>query len=332
MVRQFEQDFADYCGVSYAVATNSGTSALHAALLAAGIGAGDEVIVPSFTFFATASSVSMCGARPVFADIDEQTFNIDPDDIALRITPRTKAVIGVHLFGQPFDVSPVQEICTDHDLTLVEDCAQAHGAQYHDRRVGGFGNIGCFSFYPTKNMTTGEGGMITTDDADIAQLARRLVNHGKSDKYLHTELGYNYRMTNISAAIGSAQLRKLDRMNELRRRHAQHFLKNISRAGLQLPFCDPGVFHVYHQFVLKVTDEFPLSRSDFLAYLQEKGIGTAVHYPIPVHLQPLYRAPGTEYHCPVSEDCAERVLSIPVHPQITDQECDYITTTINEVQ
>ncbi|MDG6258122.1 MAG: DegT/DnrJ/EryC1/StrS family aminotransferase [Methanomicrobiaceae archaeon] len=332
VVTQFERDFADYCGVEHAIATNSGTAALHAALLAAGIGAGDEVIVPSFTFFATASAVSMCGARPVFADIDADTFNISPDAIADRITPRTKAVIGVHLFGQPFDIAPVQELCADHDLVLIEDCAQAHGARYKGRKVGGFGKIGCFSFYPTKNMTTGEGGMITTDDAGIAERARRLVNHGQSEKYLHTELGYNYRMTNISAAIGSVQLRKLDRMNDLRRRHARHFSQTISRTDLRLPWCDPQAFHVYHQFVLTVTDEFPMSRDDFGTRLQIKGIGTAVHYPIPVHQQPLYRTAGDGPCCPVAETCAQRVLSIPVHPQITDTDCEYISRTINEVQ
>jgi perosamine synthetase len=331
VVRQFEEDFAEYCGVRHAVATNSGTSALHAALLAAGIGPGDEVIVPSFTFFATASTVSMCGAHPVFADIDDDTFNISPQEIANRITPRTKAVIGVHLFGHPFDINPVLEICDDHDLALIEDCAQAHGAQYKNRKVGGFGKIGCFSFYPTKNMTTGEGGMITTDDLEIAQKAQRLANHGQSEKYLHHELGYNYRMTNISAAIGSAQLRKLDRMNELRIRHARHFMHNISRTDLQLPYCSPQVFHVYHQFVLKLTDDFPMSRSGFMDYLQQKGIGNAVHYPLPVHLQPLYRTSGNAQCCPAAEDCAKRVLSIPVHPRITDEDCEYICKVINEV-
>jgi len=332
VVTQFEQDFADYCGVGHAVATNSGTAALHAALLAADTGTGDEVIVPSFTFFATASAVSMCGARPVFADIDADTFNISPDAIADRITPRTKAVIGVHLFGQPFDIAPVQELCDDHDLVLIEDCAQAHGARYKGRKVGGFGKIGCFSFYPTKNMTTGEGGMITTDDSEIAERARRLINHGQSEKYLHRELGYNYRMTNISAAIGSVQLRKLDLMNDLRRRHARQFMHTISRTDLRLPCCDPQAFHVYHQFVLTVTDAFPMSRDDFGTYLQKTGIGTAVHYPIPVHQQPLYRTNGDDPCCPVAETCAKQVLSIPVHPQITDTDCEYISRTINEVQ
>ena len=260
-VAEFEQKFAAYCGTAHAVAVNNGTAALHAALLAAGIGPGDEVIVPAFSFIATATTVSMCGAKPVFADVDEQTFNIRPEQVSERITPKTKAVIGVHLFGQPFDVGPVQEICEAHSLQLIEDAAQAHGALYHGVKVGNFGRFGCFSFYATKNMITGEGGMVTTSDKPLTDRLRLIINHGQSEKYLHTVLGYNYRMTDIAAAIGIVQLKKLDKFNLRRRKNAEYYEANLSAKGLIRPKVADGVQHVYHQYVIRLTDEFPLSRT-----------------------------------------------------------------------
>jgi len=221
-VTAFEQAFASLCRTSHAVAVSNGTTALHASLLAAGVGPGDEVIVPAFSFFATASSVSMCGATPVFCDIDERTFNIDPARIGDLVTPKTKAVIGVHLFGQPFDVPAVQQVCKSHNLALIEDAAQAHGALLHGEPVGGFGNYGCFSFYATKNLITGEGGMVTTNDKSAMERLRIIINHGQSEKYLHTRLGYNYRMTDIAAAIGLVQLKKLDKFNARRRKNAEY--------------------------------------------------------------------------------------------------------------
>ncbi|MCX6687769.1 MAG: DegT/DnrJ/EryC1/StrS aminotransferase family protein, partial [Methanoregula sp.] len=200
-VAEFEQKFSDLCGTAHAVATSNGTTALHAALLAAGIGQGDEVIVPSFSFIASASTVSMCGATPIFCDVDEQTFTINTAQIEERVTPRTKAVIGVHLFGHPFDVTGVQRICEKHSLALIEDAAQAHGANLNGEKVGGFGRFGCFSFYATKNMTTGEGGMVTTSEKAMAERLRQIINHGQTEKYLHTRLWYNYRMTDMAAAI-----------------------------------------------------------------------------------------------------------------------------------
>ena len=215
-VADFEHQFADYCGVNHAIAVANGTIALDVTLKALGLKRGDEVIVPDFTFISTANSILFQGAKPVFVDVDERTFNLDPGDILAKLTARTRAILGVHLFGQPFDVKALQEICEDHNLLLIEDCAQAHGAEYDGRKVGCFGSMGCFSFYATKNMTTGEGGMITTESAELAEKSRLLRSHGESRKYHHTLLGYNYRMTELQAAIGLVQLNKLDSFNERR--------------------------------------------------------------------------------------------------------------------
>jgi len=262
-VAEFEKKFADFCGSNHAVAINNGTAALHAALLAAGIGPGDEVIVPAFTFVATATAVAMCGAKPVFADVDEKTFNIDPRQVAERITPRTKAVIGVHLFGQPCDIEALQEICESKSLKFIEDAAQAHGAMYKNAKAGSFGHLACFSFYATKNMITGEGGMVTTSDKAYNARLRLLINHGQSEKYLHTILGYNYRMTDIGAALGLVQLKKLEKFNLRRRKNAEFYNANLSVKGLSLPFVGSARNHVYHQYVLRLTEEFPLNRRTY---------------------------------------------------------------------
>ena len=324
-VSLFEKEFADYCGTKEAIATNNGTTALHAGLMACGILPGDEVIVPSFTFFATASSVSMCGAKPVMVDVCEDSFGISPNAILESITPRTKAVIGVHLFGQPCDISAIMEICEDHHLMFIEDCAQAHGALYNGKKVGSFGSIGCFSFYPTKNMTTGEGGMITTNDPGIADHARRLINHGQGKKYLHTEIGFNYRLTNIGAAIGRVQLRKIDAMNEARNKNAVYFSEHIRNTKISLPVILDGCSHVYHQYVIRVKDG---KRDQLTAWLSEQGIGTAIHYPIPVNEQPVYSTVPNP-PCPVSARLAQEVLSLPVYPGLTDKELEYICNTLN---
>lgn len=324
----FEQEFAAYCGVPHAVAVNSGTAALHAALLAAGVGPGDEVIVPAFTFFATASSVSMCGATPVFADVDPATATIDAADVSAKITPRTKAVVGVHLYGQPCDAGALREICDDNNLVFIEDAAQAHGATYEGKKTGSLGDLACFSFYATKNMATGEGGMVTTASDDYTVHLRRIINHGRADKYLHTELGYNYRMTDLAAAVGRVQLKKLDGFNRRRQENAAYYRAHITAPGLVLPAVAPGRTHVWHQYSLQVTEAFPLSRDEFLAYLREQGIGCAVHYPVALSNQPLYAGAGA---CPISEALAASVLSIPVHPDVTDEGRAYICDVINEV-
>ncbi|MBP2146854.1 perosamine synthetase [Methanofollis sp. W23] len=326
---KFEEEFSGFCGVSHAVATSSGTTALHAALCAAGVGPGDEVIVPAFSFIATATAVSMCGATPVFADVEEATATIDPESAATLLTSRTKAVIGVHLYGQPCDAGAVNDFCADNRLVFIEDAAQAHGAEYHGKKAGSLGDLACFSFYATKNMTTGEGGMVTTRDDEYADHLRRIVNHGQSEKYLHSELGYNYRMTDIAAAIGRVQLGKLPEFNRRRQETATYYTRRLHLKGLLTPVVTPDRSHVWHQYVLRVTPACPATRDDLMARLRKKGIGTAVHYPIPINKQPLYQERGSS--CPVAERLAASVFSIPVHPGVTDEERSYIAAAINEV-
>jgi len=330
-VAAFERDFAGYCSAKHGIATNNGTSALHAALACAGIQQGDEVIVPTFSFFATASCVSMCGAKPVFADVDEKTFCIDPDSVNEKITRKTKAILGVHLFGQPFDCKALLEIAQDKNLLLFEDAAQAHGAEYNGRRAGSLGKAGCFSFYPTKNMTTGEGGIITTDDDAYAGVCRRFVNHGQSGKYRHTMIGYNYRLPDIGAAIGLVQLAGLEKNTGMRIANAQYLSENIRRNGIERPFVRPGVRHVYHQNVLRVTDACDMGRQELAESLAEAGIGTAVHYPIPIHMQPVYRELYGSISLPVSERLANEVLSLPVYPGLSEDNLKQICDAINGV-
>ncbi|MDI6899573.1 MAG: DegT/DnrJ/EryC1/StrS family aminotransferase [Methanolinea sp.] len=327
----FEQEFARYCGTVHAVAVSSGTAALHATLHALGIGKGHEVIVPSFTFFATASAVCMCGARPRFGDIDPDTFNLSIGSVQDLLSSRTRAVIGVHLFGQPCDARPLREICDDEGIVFIEDAAQAHGAEYHGKRVGGLGIAGCFSFYPTKNMTTGEGGIVTTDDAGLARKVRVFINHGQEEKYVHTSIGYNYRMTDIAAAIGREQLKKLDAFNRRRQETAAYYDAHLPRDGIVCPFTAPGVTHVYHQYVIRVTGGFRLTRDELAGYLRDRGIGTAVHYPVPLHRQPAFAAQARDARCPVAEECAATVLSLPVHPGVTGADRDRVCRTIAEV-
>jgi dTDP-4-amino-4,6-dideoxygalactose transaminase len=328
-VAAFEREFAAFCHVKHAVAVNNGTAALHAALLAAGIGPGDEVIVPSFTFIATATSVSMCGAVPRCVDVDDRTFNLDPEAVEKAITPATRAVVGVHLFGQLCDVAAISGLCGEHDLTFIEDAAQAHGATFTGLPAGSFGDMGCFSFYATKNMTTGEGGMVTTGSDELAAALRLLVNHGQSRKYLHTRLGYNYRMTDVEAAMGLVQLRRLPDLNGARVEHARYLDGHLRREGILTPRRVAGFSHVYHQYVVQVMPEFPLTRDRLAAYLGEKGIGSAVHYPMPIHRQPLYDGvtPGTP--CPVSERLSGTVLSLPVHPGVSGEDLAFIAETVN---
>lgn len=321
----FEERFAAFCGASHAVAVNNGTAALHAALLAGGVGPGDEVIVPSFSFIATATAVSMCGAVPVFADVDPERFTIDPVSAEALVTGQTKAVIAVHLFGQPCDVPAIADLCADRRLLFVEDAAQAHGAALDGKRAGSFGDFGCFSFYATKNMTTGEGGMVTTASDEFDARLRRIINHGQSEKYLHTELGYNYRMTDIAAAVGLVQLERLERFNRRRQENAAFYSDHIRAPGIAVPTTAPGAVHVYHQYVLRADD----GRDRLMTALGERGIGTAVHYPVPIHRQPVYA--GRPACCPVAERLAATVFSIPVHPGVTDEERAYIADAINEV-
>jgi perosamine synthetase len=331
-VKRFEDEFAAYLGVKNAIAVNNGTVALDLAVKALGLEPGSEIITPAFTFIATANCVLYQGLRPVFADVDERTFNIDPDDLQVKITPRTRAVIGVHLYGQPFQLSSVQEICQDKNIALVEDCAQAHGAEWKGKKVGSFAT-GCFSFYPTKNMTTGEGGMITTDDDALAARLRLLRSHGDSGKYNHITIGYNYRMMNLQGALGLVQLRRLEEFTAKRISNARFLDDNIRVKGISTPFRMDSVRHVYHQYVVRVEDDFPASRQRLMEYLQNRGVGSAIHYPRAVHQQPVYRDMGyTDVSCPVAEDVSRRVMSLPVHPSLAADDLQYIAQTLNSFE
>jgi perosamine synthetase len=332
MVKEFEEKFASWCGTEFAIATSNGTTALHTSLACSGISPGDEVIVPSFSFIASATSISMCGARPVFADVDEDTFTISIDEIQNKISNKTKAIIGVHLYGQPCESDAIMDICEDKNLLFIEDAAQSHGALFKGRKTGSLGNAGCFSFYPTKNMTTGEGGMITTDDADLEKKARAFINHGQEQKYLHTSLGYNYRMTDINAAIGIVQLSKIEKFNRDRQENASFYCSNLNKKGLVLPVCKNDRNHVYHQFVIRIQPDFPLTRESFIEYLANMGIGTAIHYPIPIHHQPVYLQKYGEISCPVSEKLAKEVLSLPVHPLVSIKEREFIKEVVLKVE
>jgi perosamine synthetase len=331
-VEEFEKSFADYIGVKYAIAVNSGTAALHVALLAMGINPGDEVITTPFSFIASANCCLYCGAHPVFADIDPKTFNIDPDLIESKITTRTKAIIVVHLYGQPCNMDSIMAICQKHQLLLVEDACQAHGAEYNGKKVGSLGT-GCFSFYPTKNMTTGEGGIITTNSKDIEQKSRMIRQHGQSQRYVHDILGYNFRMTDVAAVIGINQLKHLESGNEKRNKNAKYLSEHIAKIkGLLPPFIASNRKHVFHQYTIRVTKDFPVSRDELQHILSEKNIGTGIHYPIPIHKQPSYLKLGYHESLPVAEEMAKEVISLPVHPGLTDQQLETIINTLRAIR
>jgi len=321
-VRELEERFAAYVGVPHAVATSSGTTGLHLALLAADIGPGAEVITVPFTFIASASSIVYTGGRPVFVDVDPRSFMMDPAQVEAAITPRTRAVMPVSLYGQPADLPAVEAIAERHGLKLIEDAAQSHGAALDGRRSGSWGQ-GVFSFYPTKNMTTGEGGMITTADGDLAEWARLRREHGMKVRYHHDVLGYNFRMTDIHAAIGLAQLDKLPAFNARRIAIAARYTESLR--GVVTPWQRPGATHVFHQYTLRV-----LKRDAFVDRLRERGVGTGVYYPIPVHRQkPFIELGYGDQSFPVSEQLSEEVVSIPVHPGLSDEDVDAVIDAVN---
>ncbi|MBA3764932.1 MAG: DegT/DnrJ/EryC1/StrS family aminotransferase [Actinobacteria bacterium] len=321
-VRELEERFAAFVGAGHAVATSSGTTALHLALLGYGIGPGDEVITVPFTFIASANSVLYTGARPVFVDIAARDFCIDPSLIEAAITERTRAIMPVSLYGQPADMSAVAEIAERHGLAVIEDACQAHGAAIGDRRSGTWG-AGTFSFYPTKNMTTGEGGMLTTDDGELADRVRLLREHGMKVRYHHDVVGYNFRMTDIAAAIGLAQLPKLPANNDRRREIAARY--DAELRGVLVPRVRPDTTHVYHQYTLRVNE-----REAFAEALKERGVGTAIYYPIPVHRQKPFLALGFGGEAlPVTDRLTAQVLSIPVHPSLTDDEVASVIEAVN---
>jgi perosamine synthetase len=321
-VREFEERFADFCGVPHAVATSSGTTALHLILAGLGIGPGDEVVTVAFTFTATASPILHVGARPVFVDVDPVRFTMDPEQFERAITSRTKAVIPVSLYGIPANMPAIGAIAERFGVRVVEDACQAHGAELDGRRSGNWG-IGAFSFYPTKNMTTGEGGIITTDDPQLADRTRLLREHGMRERYRPEVLGYNFRMTDVHAGIGLAQLVKLPAANARRRQIAKRYSSELR--GVATPQESPGSLHVYHQYTLRVP-----RRDEFAHRLRARGVGTNVYYPVPVHRQEPFKALGYDaFSLPVTERLCSEILSIPVYPSLTDEEVATIVGAVN---
>jgi dTDP-4-amino-4,6-dideoxygalactose transaminase len=322
-VREFEERFAAWCGAELAIATSSGTSALHIALLAHGVGPGDEVITTPFSFIASANCVLFVGAKPVFADIEPDYYTIDPKEIISKITPQTRAIIAVHLYGQPCDMDAISEIAQEHDLIVIEDACQAHGAMIGDQPIGSFGTA-CYSFYATKNMTTIEGGMITTDDPEVAKHARMIRSHGSKECYVHETLGYNLRMTDLEAAIGLTQLHKLDGWNAKRQANARYLTGRLSGLqGVETPRVRAGVKHVFHQYTIRLPE-----RDRAIGELKQQGIGVGIYYPTPIHHQPLYRQLGYDDHLPNAERACREVLSLPVHPGLTSEDLEVIVEAV----
>ena len=326
-VAEFEREFAAYCGASHCIALNSGTSALHLALLAAGVGPDDEVITVPFTFVASVAAITYTGARPVLVDIDPQSFTIDVPAIEAAITPRTKAILVVHLYGQAADMDPIMEIARRHGLVVIEDAAQAHGAKYKGRPVGSIGDMACFSFYPGKNLGAyGEGGAVTTSNPEYERSVRMLRDWGQDAKYHHVLRGFNYRMEAFQGAILRVKLRHLERWTEARRALAGKYNELLGDSGVERPKEMSWARHVYHVYTLRSGD-----RDGLRAALQEDGIQTGVHYPVPVHLQPAYADLGYERGAfPHSEAAAKQVLSIPLYPELSPAAVAEVAAAVNK--
>ena len=327
-VEQFECEFASYSEVKHCVALSSGTAALHLGLLALGVQPGDEVITSTNTFLATAEAITYCGARPVFVDIDSSTANLDPSRIERAITPRTRAVIPIHLYGRPADMDAIRSIADAHKLLVLEDAAQAHGAKYSGRRVGSLGHAAAFSFYPSKNLGAyGEGGALTTNDDSIAKYARAARSHGQTARYEHEFVGYNYRMQGFQGAVLRIKLRYLDRWTAHRREIASEYRRVFANAKLEMPKDSPQDECVYHQFVIFVNN-----RNSVISQLAAREIETAVHYPKPLHLQPAYSSlayPPCSF--PLAERACEHVLSLPIYPGMTPDQVAYVANSVREV-
>jgi perosamine synthetase len=325
VTEEFEKKFADYVGTKYAIATTSGTTALHLGLLALGVTHGDEVILPAFSFVATANAALFCEGHPVFCDVDPRTFNIDPEKIEKRITKKTKVIMPVHIYGQAAHMDPIQEIAEKHGIHVIGDACQAHGATYNKKRVGSFGDLECFSFYPTKNMTTGEGGMVTTNNDEIAELVISLRNHGREKTkwgYEHGRLGYNYRITDIGSAIGIEQLKKLPKNIEARQTNAKYF--NAHLRGVEIPSVIPEAQHAYHQYTIKC-----MNRDALIQNFKKNEIGYGIYYPQPLHT---YKHLKKYAHkdLKTSELLATQVISLPIHPALNPEDLQQITSAVNE--
>ncbi|MBL7738579.1 MAG: DegT/DnrJ/EryC1/StrS family aminotransferase [Chitinophagaceae bacterium] len=326
-VEAFEKKFAEFCGTQYAIGVDNGTSALQLAMLALGIGAGDEVIIPANTFIATAWGVSYTGATPVFVDNDPDTWEIDPAKIEAAITPKTKAVIGVHLYGQPFDIDAVQAICKKHNLFMIEDAAQAQGAQYKGKPIGSFGEMACFSFYPGKNLgACGEAGGLTTNNEAYYKHLLSLRNHGMTVRYYHDEVGFNMRMGGLEGASLSIKLKYLPDWNKRRQEIAKRYQEEIKNDKLKMQARPAGHCSVYHLFVVTTAD-----RDHLMKYLNEKNIFPGLHYPVPCHLQKAYTHLGyKEGDCPNAEYLAAHCLSLPMYAELTDADVDYVIDVLNK--
>jgi dTDP-4-amino-4,6-dideoxygalactose transaminase len=327
-VAQFEAEFAAYCDCLYAIGVGSGTEALWSTLLALGIGSGDEVITVPNTFIATAEAITYCGAKPVFVDVDECTYTMDPAALEKSITPRTKAIIPVHLFGQPADMDPILRVAREQGLYVVEDACQAHGAEYKGRKVGSLGEAGCFSFYPGKNLGAfGEAGAVVTNDTKLQEKIRILRDHGQIRKYHHIMVGWNCRMDGIQAAVLRIKLRHLERANQLRRSHAAHYDRALDGiAEIVTPVQMVGARHVYHIYAIRVQD-----REEVIRFLAETGIECGVHYPVPIHLQEAYRNIGYRLGAfPIAERCAREFVSLPIFPELSPAEVEMIAAGVKE--
>ena len=325
-VSKLEAEIAAYHGLPYAVGVANGTDALLLALRACGVGPGDEVITTPFTFIATAEVIALLHAIPIFADICPTTFNIDCNQVAEKITKKTKAIIPVHLFGHPADMEPIMKIAEKYNLKIIEDCAQAFGARYNGRKVGTIGDAGCFSFFPSKNLAGyGDGGMVISKSEEIAKQLKILRNHGSSVRYYHQAVGYNSRLDEIQAAIIRVKLSKIDQFNAARRQHAAAYCAAIKRKDMILPSCDSNCEHVYHQFTIRTKNRDMLAKA-----LQDKGIASAVYYPVPLHLQEVFvNMYNLSVKLPQSENCAQEVLSLPMFPELNKEEIGLIADVIN---
>jgi len=324
--KEFEKKFAEYVGTKYAIATTSGTTALHLGLLALGVNPKDEVILPSFSFIATANVVLFCNAKPVFCDVDPKTFNIDPKKIEKLVTKKTKAIMPVHLYGQAADMKPIMEISEKHGLNIIGDACQAHGAVYNGKMVGSFGDLECFSFYPTKNMTTGEGGMVTTNNEELAELMFSIRNHGREKTkwgYEHGRIGYNYRITDIGAAIGLEQLKKLPKNVAIRQQNASYLNNHLK--NVETPYVIAEAKHAYHQYTIKSK-----KRDELVQKLKKNEIGFGIYYPQPLHFYKHLKKYGHK-DLKNSENLSKEVLSLPVHPALSNQDLEKIVNVVNEV-
>ncbi len=326
-VAEFEKNFAAFCHAEHCVGTDSGTAALHLALIILGVKAGDEVITTTHTFIATAEVISLIGAKPVLVDIDPRTYNIDPTKIEAAITPRTRAIIPVHLYGQPAEMDAIMEIARKHNLRVIEDAAQAHGAEYRGRRAGTIGDVACFSFYPGKNLGAyGDAGALVTNDAALADHARMLRDHGRSEKYAHKLVGYGYRLDALQAAILGAKLPHLDAWNARRREIADYYTELLTNTDIVTPYVPPHIQPIYHIYCIRSKN-----RDGLKQHLKARGIETGIHYPIPLHLQPVYQ--NLAYNAgdfPETEKAANEILSLPMYPELTDAQAQQIVDAIKE--